>query len=127
ARTRPAPASRRRSARGRRAPPSTRGHAAFASSAPAYVELRILLPASPALQGEKGSAVRTRDAFLSGNEENAMPTTTTAPAVGGALLAHAPVTTLLPVRDLERARRFYAGTLGLTALGARPDGKFVYR
>jgi catechol 2,3-dioxygenase-like lactoylglutathione lyase family enzyme len=36
-------------------------------------------------------------------------------------------TCLLPVKDLERARRFYEGALGLDAEGARPDGKFVYR
>ncbi len=37
------------------------------------------------------------------------------------------VTCLLPVKDLERARRFYEDQLGLEALGAKPDGKFVYR
>lgn len=42
-------------------------------------------------------------------------------------LAGAPMTTILPVRDLERARRFYADALGLDAIGARPDGKFVFR
>lgn len=36
-------------------------------------------------------------------------------------------TCLLPVRDLQRARRFYEDALGLEVLGARPDGKFVYR
>ncbi len=36
-------------------------------------------------------------------------------------------TCLLPVRDLDRARRFYEGALGLEVEGARPDGKFVYR
>jgi catechol 2,3-dioxygenase-like lactoylglutathione lyase family enzyme len=37
------------------------------------------------------------------------------------------MTTILPVRDLERARRFYADALGLNAVGARPDGKFLFR
>jgi catechol 2,3-dioxygenase-like lactoylglutathione lyase family enzyme len=34
---------------------------------------------------------------------------------------------MLPVKDLERARRFYGEQLGLEAVGAKPDGKFVYR
>ena len=42
-------------------------------------------------------------------------------------LAAAPMTTMLPVRDLARARQFYEEGLGLEALGAKPDGKFVYR
>jgi len=42
------------------------------------------------------------------------------------MLANAPVTTMLPVKDLERARRFYEGSLGLTPSGLRPDGKFTY-
>jgi len=37
------------------------------------------------------------------------------------------VTCMLPVKDLERARRFYEAGLGLTPRGLRPDGKFVYR
>ena len=37
------------------------------------------------------------------------------------------VTVLLPVKDLERARRFYEQGLGLTPGGLKPDGKFVYR
>ena len=37
------------------------------------------------------------------------------------------VTCLLPVKDLARARRFYAEQLGLAPLGLRPDGKFTYR
>jgi catechol 2,3-dioxygenase-like lactoylglutathione lyase family enzyme len=31
------------------------------------------------------------------------------------------------VKDLARARRFYEDALGLEPLGAKPDGKFVYR
>ena len=42
------------------------------------------------------------------------------------MLTDAPVTTLLPVKDLERARRFYEGKLGLKPAGLRPDGKFLY-
>jgi catechol 2,3-dioxygenase-like lactoylglutathione lyase family enzyme len=37
------------------------------------------------------------------------------------------VTCILPVKDMARARRFYEGQLRLAPLGARPDGKFVYR
>lgn len=42
------------------------------------------------------------------------------------MLANAPVTTMLPVRDLERARKFYEGALGLKPIGAKEDGKFLY-
>ena len=42
------------------------------------------------------------------------------------MLAHAQLTTILPVLDLERARAFYEGKLGLLPEGARPDGKFIY-
>jgi catechol 2,3-dioxygenase-like lactoylglutathione lyase family enzyme len=37
------------------------------------------------------------------------------------------VTVMLPVKDLERARRFYEKGLGLAPGGLKPDGKFVYR
>jgi catechol 2,3-dioxygenase-like lactoylglutathione lyase family enzyme len=37
------------------------------------------------------------------------------------------VTCMLPAKDLERARRFYERALGLEPVGAKPDGKFVYR
>jgi predicted enzyme related to lactoylglutathione lyase len=37
------------------------------------------------------------------------------------------VTCMLPVKDLARARRFYEDQLRLTAVGQKPDGKFVYR
>ena len=36
------------------------------------------------------------------------------------------VTVMLPVKDLERARRFYEKGLGLSPGGLKPDGKFVY-
>ncbi|WP_374603682.1 VOC family protein [Niveibacterium sp.] len=42
------------------------------------------------------------------------------------MLADAPVTTLLPVVDLDRARHFYQQSLGLRPVGARADGKFIY-
>lgn len=42
------------------------------------------------------------------------------------MLANAAVTTMLPVKDLERARRFYESCLGLKPGGLRPDGKFIY-
>jgi catechol 2,3-dioxygenase-like lactoylglutathione lyase family enzyme len=43
------------------------------------------------------------------------------------MLADAPVTTILPVVDMARARDFYERKLGLVPGGFRPDGKFVYR
>jgi catechol 2,3-dioxygenase-like lactoylglutathione lyase family enzyme len=42
------------------------------------------------------------------------------------MLSDASVTTMLPVRDMARARAFYEGCLGLQPGGLRPDGKFVY-
>lgn len=42
------------------------------------------------------------------------------------MLSNAPVTTMLPVKDLSRARAFYEGKLGLKPVGLRPDGKFTY-
>lgn len=43
------------------------------------------------------------------------------------MLSDSSVTTMLPVRDMQRARSFYEGRLGLEPGGLRPDGKFVYR
>lgn len=43
------------------------------------------------------------------------------------MLTHASVTTMLPVVDVNRARAFYEGCLGLQPGGFRPDGKFVYQ
>ncbi len=37
------------------------------------------------------------------------------------------VTAILPVVDMDRARRFYEKQLGLAPLGLKPDGKFIYR
>ncbi len=37
------------------------------------------------------------------------------------------VTCMLPVKDMERARRFYDTLLDLQPVGGKPDGKFVYR
>jgi predicted enzyme related to lactoylglutathione lyase len=42
------------------------------------------------------------------------------------MLSDSSVTTMLPVRDMVRARAFYEGCLGLTPGGLKPDGKFVY-
>jgi len=42
------------------------------------------------------------------------------------MLRHAQVTTMLPVKDMPRARDFYEGKLGLQPGGFKPDGKFVY-
>jgi catechol 2,3-dioxygenase-like lactoylglutathione lyase family enzyme len=36
------------------------------------------------------------------------------------------VTAMLPVKDMERARRFYEQQLNLEAGAFKPDGKFVY-
>ncbi|GAB3736206.1 glyoxalase/bleomycin resistance/dioxygenase family protein [Luteimonas pelagia] len=42
------------------------------------------------------------------------------------MLSDASVTTMLPVKDMARARAFYEGALGLEPQGFKPDGKFVY-
>ena len=42
------------------------------------------------------------------------------------MLTDAPVTTMLPVKDLNRAREFYEKKLGLKPLGLRQDGKFQF-
>ena len=42
-------------------------------------------------------------------------------------LSRSAITTILPVRDLDRARRFYVDALGLAAVGPRPDGQFELR
>ena len=42
------------------------------------------------------------------------------------MLADATVTTMLPVKDMARARAFYEGRLGLKAGNFKPDGKFEY-
>jgi catechol 2,3-dioxygenase-like lactoylglutathione lyase family enzyme len=42
------------------------------------------------------------------------------------MLSDTSVTTMLPVRDMDRARAFYESCLGLTPGGFLPDGKFVY-
>lgn len=43
------------------------------------------------------------------------------------MLTHNPMTAILPVKDLNRARDFYENTLGLQAEGMRADGKFLLR
>lgn len=42
------------------------------------------------------------------------------------MLTNAALTTMLPVVDMARARRFYEGSLGLKAGHSEPDGKFEY-
>ena len=42
------------------------------------------------------------------------------------MLSDSTVTTMLPVKDMARARAFYEGSLGLEPGGLKPDGKFVY-
>ena len=42
------------------------------------------------------------------------------------MLTQSPMTTILPVIDMQRARKFYESQLGLKAMGSKPDGKFVY-
>lgn len=42
------------------------------------------------------------------------------------MLMNAPVTTILPVVDLTRAREFYENKLGFVAGNLTHDGKFVY-
>lgn len=42
------------------------------------------------------------------------------------MLSESSVTTMLPVKDMDRARAFYERSLGLKPAGFRPDGKFVY-
>jgi catechol 2,3-dioxygenase-like lactoylglutathione lyase family enzyme len=42
------------------------------------------------------------------------------------MLTHSPATTILPVRDLARARDFYQQRLGLTPMGLQQDGKFLF-
>ena len=43
------------------------------------------------------------------------------------MLSTSLVTTMLPVKDMERARAFYEKSLGFRPEGFRPDGKFVYK
>jgi catechol 2,3-dioxygenase-like lactoylglutathione lyase family enzyme len=42
------------------------------------------------------------------------------------MLTNAPVTTILPVVDMQRARAFYEGKLGFTPDGPKPTGDVVY-
>lgn len=43
------------------------------------------------------------------------------------MLSSSSITTMLPVKDVQRARAFYEGKLGFVPEGPRPDGKFLYR
>lgn len=42
------------------------------------------------------------------------------------MLSDSAVTTMLPVKDMKRARAFYEGRLGLKPGGLNADGKFIY-
>lgn len=42
------------------------------------------------------------------------------------MLGNAPITTILPVINMERARDFYEQKLGLKPLGMHSDGNFLY-
>ncbi len=42
------------------------------------------------------------------------------------MLSRAPVTTILPVKDMNRARGFYEKALGLKPVGFAADGNFVF-
>ena len=42
------------------------------------------------------------------------------------MLATAPITIMLPIIDMKRARDFYESKLGLKLGSMKPDGKFVY-
>ncbi len=42
------------------------------------------------------------------------------------MLANAPLTAILPVIDMHRAREFYENRLGLKPAGPKPDGSFTY-
>jgi catechol 2,3-dioxygenase-like lactoylglutathione lyase family enzyme len=48
------------------------------------------------------------------------------PEAGGSMLRTAPVTTILPVIDAERARDFYERRLGLSYIGQSGDGKHLF-
>lgn len=42
------------------------------------------------------------------------------------MLSKAPVTAMLPVSDLDRARHFYQDQLGMQPVGSAPDGAFRF-
>ena len=41
-------------------------------------------------------------------------------------LTKAAITTILPVKDMDRARKFYSENLGLKPLGFEPSGNFLF-
>ena len=43
------------------------------------------------------------------------------------MLRNSHITTILPVREMDRARQFYADKLGLMPEGAHADGSFIMR
>jgi catechol 2,3-dioxygenase-like lactoylglutathione lyase family enzyme len=61
------------------------------------------------------------------DEELAMDVTSNQEGPAAGVPVSALVTCMLPVKDLARARHFYEYALGLVPLGAKSDGKFVYR
>ena len=42
------------------------------------------------------------------------------------MLTQSPLTTMLPVMDMQRAREFYERKLGLKAQGTQPDGGYLF-
>lgn len=42
------------------------------------------------------------------------------------MLTQSPVTTMLPVKDMERAKRFYGAVLGLEPKGSTAGGEFLF-
>ena len=62
---------------------------------------------------------------MSASISESIPPTSRKPGSGD--LSTSRVTCILPVKDMQRARRFYEVRLGLEAIGEKPDGKFVYR
>jgi catechol 2,3-dioxygenase-like lactoylglutathione lyase family enzyme len=74
----------------------------------------------PSLQGGEAVPHWTEPAGKAGGPEEQIEKETK-------MLAHCPLTTILPVIDLERARDFYENKLGLAPGQLNADGKFVYR
>ncbi len=80
----------------------------------------------------RGRPWRTRGArsklyrWLSMRQEVGLARAQPVEAKGLRMLANASVTTMLPVKDMARARDFYERCLGLRAGNVKPDGKFEY-
>jgi catechol 2,3-dioxygenase-like lactoylglutathione lyase family enzyme len=103
----------------------------------AYAKLRIpeglpwvnYTPCVQAIRFEIASPRRAPDANLrpTADWNDPMQSTMTVNDVAASPLTRAALTTMLPVRDLDRARHYYEKVLGLAPDGLRPDGKFVFR